>query len=200
MKLFWVRGYAATSLPQLLEVMNIARSSFYATFKDKRSVFVECLELFSERTLAILHTPLADSAPHYSPAYFFQETLLAVSARRSQHGCMMVNTILELADVDPALGKLAARGLSRVEQRFEALLAVAQQRGGFRSEYAPGVLAQYIMNVNQGLRVQSRKRVTQAELRNLADTSLAMAGLPTIAALSENAISNRETQGVNYVR
>ena len=46
MKLFWARGYLATSLPDLLEAMGIARSSFYATFGTKRELFIECLMLF----------------------------------------------------------------------------------------------------------------------------------------------------------
>ena len=36
MKLFWARGYMATSLPDLLETVGIARSRFYATFGTKR--------------------------------------------------------------------------------------------------------------------------------------------------------------------
>ena len=48
LKLFWARGYTATSLADLLEAMGIARSSFYASFGDKRSLFIECLEVFGD--------------------------------------------------------------------------------------------------------------------------------------------------------
>ena len=57
MKLFWSRGYVATSLAELLDTMSIARSSFYASFGDKRSLFIECLDLFALRTLEFLNNP-----------------------------------------------------------------------------------------------------------------------------------------------
>ena len=54
MLLFWRKGYLASSLPELLEEMGISRGSFYAAFRDKRSLFVECLDLFAERTHEML--------------------------------------------------------------------------------------------------------------------------------------------------
>ena len=50
MKLFWTRGFTATSLAELLEAMGIARSSFYASFHTWRELFMECLELSGDRT------------------------------------------------------------------------------------------------------------------------------------------------------
>ena len=44
--LFWRKGYQATSLADLVAAMQISRSSFYATFGDKRSLFIECLDQF----------------------------------------------------------------------------------------------------------------------------------------------------------
>ncbi|MEO1614161.1 MAG: helix-turn-helix domain-containing protein [Pseudomonadota bacterium] len=55
MSLFWRQGYQATSLADLLAAMEIGRSSFYAAFTDKRSLFIECLDLFSSRTIDLLH-------------------------------------------------------------------------------------------------------------------------------------------------
>ena len=54
MKVFWSKGYSATSLQDLLDSTGIARSSFYAAFGDKRSLFIEALRLFSRRTQAML--------------------------------------------------------------------------------------------------------------------------------------------------
>jgi TetR/AcrR family transcriptional repressor of nem operon len=177
MKLFWSRGYVATSLAELLQVMNIARSSFYASFGDKRSLFVECLDLFALRTLQILQTPAVEASPEKSAAEFFEKTLFDVPPRRAGHGCMMVNTILELSNVEPELCSLASEKLDLIQEQFEQLFVSAQERGRLAQTHSPQALAQYVMNVNQGLRVQSRKRAPRSELRNIIDTSLSMAGL-----------------------
>nr|MDP9479507.1 TetR/AcrR family transcriptional regulator [Actinomycetota bacterium] len=44
MELFWLKGYEATSMRDLLEGMGIGRGSFYGTFGDKRSLFLAALD------------------------------------------------------------------------------------------------------------------------------------------------------------
>ncbi len=177
MKIFWSRGYVATSLAELLDAMNIARSSFYASFGDKRSLFIECLDLFASRTLEMLQNSDIEAAPEQSAAAFFEKTLFDVPLKRTHNGCMMVNTIIELADVDPELSQRAGQKLALIEQRFEQLFDSAQEQGRLAAAQSPQALAQYVMNINQGLRVQSRKRAPRSELRTIVDTSLSMAGL-----------------------
>ena len=61
--LFWQKGYQATSLPNLLVAMGISRSSFYAAFSDKRTLFVACLGLFAQRTQQVLLKAESDKPP-----------------------------------------------------------------------------------------------------------------------------------------
>lgn len=177
MKLFWLRGYVTTSLAELLQEMNIARSSFYASFGDKRSLFIECLDLFAMRTLKLLQSSRIEAEPEKSAAIFFQKTLFDVPVRRTHNGCMMVNTILEMADVDSHLSQRASEKLDQIQHQFECLFTRAITLGRLQSSQSPHALAQYVMNVNQGLRVQSRKRTPRSELRSIVDTSLSIAGL-----------------------
>lgn len=179
MKLFWTRGYSATSLPDLLATMGIARSSFYASFGDKRSLFIECLELFGDRTLAGLEPPAPGRCPTALVIEFFESTTFAAPGHRVTNGCMMVNSILELSDLDPALGRLAAKKLDAIQRAFKEAFEEAISLGSFRSSLSPQALAQYVMNVNQGLRVQCRKQIPEKELRNIVDTSLGLIGLTT---------------------
>jgi TetR/AcrR family transcriptional repressor of nem operon len=177
MKLFWARGYSATSLQELLSAMDIARSSFYASFETKRALFVECLEMFGDRTLAIVaehayKIPAADL-----PRIFFETTLLNVSKRKANQGCMMVNTVLELADVDQELNQLATRKLEAIETAFAVAFERAQRDGELRSDHSAQELASLVMTINLGVRVKSRQIQSSKQLKSIIDNSLSILGL-----------------------
>ena len=177
MKLFWARGYASTSLSELLLAMDIARSSFYASFGTKRELFIECLTLFADRTLAIIEGGVEDQNSATAPAAFFKASLLDVSPRKASQGCMMVNTVLELADVDAELSALATTQLNRIETTFAALFKQAQLQGHLDQCYTPNELAGLVMNINFGLRVQSRQKISRKKLQPLINHSLLALGL-----------------------
>lgn len=177
MQLFWRQGYSATSLNQLLDAMAIGRSSFYAAFIDKRSLYVEALTLFAERTYAILHALNDQQNPAAAIELFFEHTLFKVPEQRMRRGCMMVNTVLELADVDRGLSQLAAQKLGEIETAFEDCFRRAIDQGQISAEHRPQQLARFVMTVNQGLRVASRTRATKQELDEVLKTTLSVLGL-----------------------
>jgi len=177
MKLFWARGYSATSLPDLLAAMGIARSSFYASFKTKRALFMECLELFGDRTLAIVDQDARKMPAAALPRAFFEATLLDVSKRKANQGCMIVNTVLELADVDQELNQLATVKLDAIENAFAQAFEQAQQKGQLNTSHSSQELASMVMTINLGLRVQSRQKQSSQQLKTIIENSLSMLGL-----------------------
>ena len=177
MKLFWAKGYSATALPDLLKAMGIARSSFYASFGGKRELFIECLELFAQRTIDGIDTWQPEQPPGHLPRAFFESTLLEAPQHRVEKGCMMVNSVLELSEVDSELSELASAKLDRVQALFTRAFASAQANGQLPADTDPEQLAQMVMTINFGLRVQSRKSQSPEQLRSLIDNSLAMLGL-----------------------
>ena len=177
MKLFWVRGFTATSLSDLLEVMGIARSSFYASFHTKRDLFTECLELFGDRTLAMINEDAKSLHPSALPHAFFESTVMNVSSRKAKQGCMMVNTVLELADADPELNQLATQKLNSIEQAFATAFALAQKNGELDTTHSPKELASLVMTINLGLRVLSRQNKSREELESIIENSLSLLGL-----------------------
>lgn len=159
--LFWRQGYQATSLADLLSAMGISRSSFYAAFTDKRSLFIECLDLFSTRTLAMLQPARAEMSPVDALQRFFEGSFAAphgAGAVRGHWGCMLVNTVLEMAGVDDALAARASDHLGDVQRFFQARLEDA----GAAPEQA-AELGAMLMLLMEGVRVSSRRRLPEAQ-------------------------------------
>ena len=46
--LFWQKGYNATSMQDLVETMGLNRGSIYDTYGDKHSLFLQCLQSYTE--------------------------------------------------------------------------------------------------------------------------------------------------------
>ena len=167
--LFWRKGYQATSLADLLAAMDISRSSFYAAFTDKRSLFIECLDLFSARTLDMLHQARAEMSPVDALQSFFERNFVGAhgaGAVRGHWGCMLVNTVLEMAGVDDDLAARASHHLGDMQRIFQAYLHDA----GAEPARAEG-LAAMLMLFNEGIRVSSRRRLPDAQhLQPIATT------------------------------
>jgi TetR/AcrR family transcriptional repressor of nem operon len=156
--LFWSKGYQAASLSDLLQAMEISRSSFYATFGDKRSLYLECLGAFGKRTKDILLRARNDRSPLDALRFFFEYTATAQRGRRSEFGCMMVNTVLELAGVDDDLSAQASGLLDDMQAEFERCLLDAGLTPKRATEFAS-----FLMLFNEGIRVSSRRKVSREQ-------------------------------------
>ena len=167
--LFWRKGYQATSLADLLAAMDISRSSFYAALTDKRSLFIECLDLFSARTLEMLHQARAEMPPVDALQSFFERNFVGAhgaGAVRGHWGCMLVNTVLEMAGVDDDLAARASHHLGEMQRIFQACLQDAGAEPVRAEE-----LAAMLMLLNEGIRVSSRRRLPDAQhLQPIATT------------------------------
>jgi len=167
--LFWCQGYQATTLADLLAAMGIGRSSFYAAFTDKRSLFIESLDLFSVRTLDLLQRARTQMPPVDALQDFFERNFIGAggaAAARGHWGCMLVNTVLEMAGVDDDLSSRASRHLGDMQRVFQACLRDAGATPAQAEE-----LAAMLMLFNEGVRVSSRRRLPDAQnLQPIATT------------------------------
>ena len=164
--LFWRKGYQATSLADLLAAMTISRSSFYAAFTDKRSLFIECLDLFSARTLDMLQRGRAEMPPIDALQNFFERSFIGARGAKGHWGCMLVNTVLEMADIDSELAARASQHLSDMQRFFQSCLQEAGATPARAEE-----LAAMLMLFNEGIRVSSRRRLPDAQhLQSIAAT------------------------------
>jgi TetR/AcrR family transcriptional repressor of nem operon len=169
--LFWRKGYQAASLSDLLQAMNISRSSFYATFGDKRRLYLECLGLFGKRTKDVLLRARDNKAPLDALRSFFEYTAAGQRGQRCEWGCMMVSTVLELADVDDDLSARASSLLAEMQAEFESCLRAAGLAPKRAAEFAS-----FLMLFNEGIRVSSRRKISLDQQLADIDTTFRLIG------------------------
>ena len=143
MDAFWRKGYEATSLADLTECTRMNKASLYRVFGDKHRLFKAALKNYADiefrETTAVVST-------FASPL----ENLRAVVNKitddaDSDKGCMMVNSMVELAPHDPEVKQmLEGFGKQRV-QAIEAMISQAQAAGEIRTELDPHKLAMSLM-------------------------------------------------------
>src|SRR3989337_2583926 len=77
MQTFWARGYEATSMQDLVDCTGINRGSLYATYGDKRALFVAALHRYIEWMRDEL---LADIAARHGPREAIRQSFLVFAA------------------------------------------------------------------------------------------------------------------------
>jgi TetR/AcrR family transcriptional repressor of nem operon len=164
--LFWRQGYQATTLAELLQTMGIGRSSFYAAFTDKRTFFIECLDLWAARTLGLLQRARTERPPMDALQDFFERSFVGARGAKAHWGCMLVNTVLEMAGVDDELAARASHHMGEMQRVFQVCLLDAGATPARAEE-----LAAMLMLFNEGIRVSSRRRLPEAQhLQSIAVT------------------------------
>src|ERR1700733_11617740 len=61
--LFWHKGYNGTSMQDLVDALNISRSSLYDTYVDKRNLYLKALAFYQEAGATRLTDVLASNKP-----------------------------------------------------------------------------------------------------------------------------------------
>ena len=153
MQVFWLRGYEATSLQELLKAMELSKSSFYQGFGGKRELFLRCVNRYCEGMSAKLLTMLEEAA---SGRAFIERLLLnsASEARRTdiRRGCLLMNTATEFALKDPEIAARVGTGFEGLRGILTAAIVRGQKEGEIRRDEDAGALASYLISSLGGIK------------------------------------------------
>ncbi len=172
MKVFWSKGYASTSLDDLLRSTGIARQSLYGAFGDKHSLFLKALERYLDKNARPLRSALMD-AP--SVAQALRQVFSAIveqAAAQKQRGCMLVNAITELVPGDPEVSKLVEANHRFLLETFRMGLQRAAREGELSAGANVEELAHYLVAAHQGLRVVARVDQSRTHLKAIVKSAL----------------------------
>lgn len=104
MNVFWEKGYQATSMQDLVDAMQINRSSIYNTFGDKHQLFMKCISIYFENAMLEIKEKVAKQSSA-------KQALINIIKDKAawiidcEKGCLGIKTVFEIAPEDNEVRK-----------------------------------------------------------------------------------------------
>ena len=171
MQAFWQKGYEATSLADLCDCTGLHKGSLYQTFGNKHELFMRALQHYVDGHFAQVAAAMqtSDSAIENIRAAMRK----VVSIVSGDRGCLMVNSLVELAPHDPSVKAILQATAQRRMTKMAELVGEAQAAGEMRSDQAPEAIAMQIMVTLAGLSATLKGFLNEDQALQTIDNVLA---------------------------
>jgi AcrR family transcriptional regulator len=173
MVLFWRKGFAAASMNDLCDAMDVRSPSLYAAFGSKEALYLEAIQHYVE----VFGPPVWDKLAEGATARAGVQNLLlaATESLPASHvtpaGCMAA--LAAVCDEWPAgiagvVRKIRVEMLGLLRSRLEAGIA----NGELPATTDIEGLSRFYLSVYQGMAVQARDGAAAAELRGVVAAAM----------------------------
>lgn len=177
MQAFWTHGYEATSMQDLVDCTGINRGSLYATYGDKRALFLAALRMYDGKMRRGLLAELeAENTPREAIRALFLAFMADVLEGGSNRGCLLTNTALELSAHDPEVAQIVAHAQEQMEGFFARMISEGKKRGEIADHVDAGDAARGLLASLIGLVVLVRSRPDGALLQSIVEDAMRRLG------------------------
>jgi TetR/AcrR family transcriptional regulator, transcriptional repressor for nem operon len=155
-RLFWAKGFAATSTDSLLKEMGIGRQSLYGAFGDKRRLYLQSMQSYLDEVTAGHLDRLNTPASPLDGIRALLTGIAAVDDETRALGCMGVGSVSEFGAGDPELCRMRD-AVNRV--LFEGVIARIEQgksAGEIDTHLDARQATEFVLLTMVGLQVSAR--------------------------------------------
>ncbi|MGV3697499.1 TetR/AcrR family transcriptional regulator [Flavobacterium sp.] len=144
MNVFWEKGYTATSMQDLVDAMQINRSSLYNTIGDKHQLFMKCISNYFDTAMCEIREKVAkeDSARQALINIIKDKAAWIVDCEK---GCLGIKTIFEIAPEDDAVRNLMNKNNNIFLDFLSETVQKAMDDGEMDNSEDASLMAEYIM-------------------------------------------------------
>ena len=174
--LFWRRGYNATSLDDLLGVMALSKSSFYAEFKSKEALYRACLTYYQQMLVCQIDQVRVVSPSLRDFLNVIFQAAIDDATSGDPKGCLILNSAVEFGQHKTQFTKDVRIALEAIEKAFESAIQKAVRNGELTTTISPKLLAKAITTLMSGVRTMIKGGMSikdaQAVSRKILDSVL----------------------------
>jgi AcrR family transcriptional regulator len=169
MRLFWSRGYEATSISDLTEAMGINPPTLYAFFGDKKRLFLETAERYQAgpgcfAVTALREEPTAERAIRR----LLTEAADRFTDPKLPKGCMMVAAATNCREESDDIFAALAKQRQGAEAAIRARIAAGRKAGELPPQTDVDALAGLMATTLLGMATKARDGAPRARLRKIA--------------------------------
>ena len=171
LRIFWIKGYRATTTKELAKSAAISESSLFNSFTSKRAVYIKALSRYREKSRF-----LREDMEHAESALdgirnYWQALGKIVADPKLTRGCMITNASIEQAD-DPEILEFLQAVHRAYDRDFQKTLDRAKAQGELNPDTDTKALAQYLAHSAQGLRVLAKVSPDKKKVQNIIELTM----------------------------
>lgn len=182
MRVFWERGYEATSMGDLTTAMGIASPSLYAAFGSKEQLFREAVGLYDATHGADFDRALAEEPTARAAVAAVLRSNTRTAGEDGPAGCMLVVAATNCTDANAPVRDLLAQRRAEGLRDLRLRLDRGVREGDVPADTDTAAVAAYYTTVAHGLAIRARDGASGTELTRTAE--LAMAAWDIVTTLS----------------
>ncbi|MET8538411.1 TetR/AcrR family transcriptional regulator [Streptomyces sp. NPDC005065] len=172
---FWNRGYAGTSVQDLMAVTGLGKGSLYGAFGDKRQLFLQVLDSYRDDQLDSVRQILSGSGTGLERLTRLLEGAANGFAEDTQRrGCFLANSTSELHGQEPDVASRARTTYQGVEDLLIACVKEAQQEGDLDPGGDPQELGRLLLAVLQGIEFLAKTNMDGSALLQIGRAAISL--------------------------
>ncbi len=173
MKVFWQKGYANTSMEDLVSATGVNRYGLYDEFESKRGLFLAALNHYESTVVGMLFAIVEQpDASLIDIRSYFTKLVELSSSSTGRVGCMLANSANELALHDKRAANKIEKYRVRLQVGFKNALSNAKAAGELPTQFDIDPVADFLIGVMQGLSVLARSNADSRMMKNVAEVAL----------------------------
>ena len=172
MRVFWAKSYEGATISDLTEAMGINRSSMYAAFGDKESLYKQAMARYREGPMTYIRRALEKPTLREVLESLLQGTVDFLSTPGNPKGCLSVQGALACGTTAEPVKEATIDWRRQGEAAIRKRLRRAQREGDWIGNLDAADLTRFISSIMAGIAVQAASGLSKSEMSRIAEIAL----------------------------